>query len=236
MSIYRDRQFWFISGMGLVFALAVYADLLRGQVPVGDEFQLVFFAFQQILFLTVVSLATFRFGLNIGFTFWAVLGAITVPYAIIFLTTNWHPYLLLELVIIGLVGLSAVGLINGYEQGKRKLLDYQRTLEDRVKDRTADLSEANRALEKDIIKRKKIEAELREALAEVKTLSGLLPICANCKQIRDDKGYWSSVEKYISNHSEAEFTHGICPDCLSKLYPSYYGPDGKKKARSGENT
>ncbi|MDV2990071.1 MAG: hypothetical protein P3T54_07985 [Dehalogenimonas sp.] len=231
MSLYRNRQFWVTAGLGAVFTVAVYSDLLRGQVPVGDEFQLVFFAIQQILFLTVVSLATFRFGLNIGFTFWAILGALTIPYAIMFLTTNWHPYLLLEMVIIGLIGLAAVGLINGYEQGKQKLLEYQHTLEDKVRDRTQDLSEANRALEKDIIKRKKVEAELREALAEVKALSGLLPICANCKQIRDDKGYWSSVEKYISTHSEAEFTHGICPDCLTKLYPSYYGPDGKKKTR-----
>lgn len=232
--LFRNRQFWLITGLGLVFILAVYIDLLRGQVPVGDEVQLAFFALQQIVFLTVVSLATFRFGLNIGFIFWAILGAVTVPYAIVFLTSNWHPYLLLEMLIIGLVGLGAVGLINGYEQGKKRLLEYQRTLEDKVRDRTRDLSEANHALEKDIVKRKKVEAELREALAEVKTLSGLLPICANCKQIRDDKGYWSSVEKYISNHSEAEFTHGICPDCLSKLYPSYYGPDGKKKNRQNK--
>ena len=229
--LYRNRQFWLLAGLGVVFVLAVYIDLLRGQTPVGDEVQLVFFALQQIVFLTVVSLATFRFGLNIGFIFWAVLGFITVPYAIIFLTANWHPYLLLEMIIIGLVGLGAVALINGYEQGKKRLLEYQRTLEDKVRDRTRDLSDANRALERDIVKRKKVEAELREALAEVKTLSGLLPICANCKQIRDDKGYWSSVEKYVSSHSEAEFTHGICPDCLVKLYPSYYGPDGKKKDR-----
>ena len=232
MSLYRNRQFWSITGLGVLFALAVYIDLLRGQVPGSGEFQLVFFALQQIIFLAVVSLATFRFGLNVGFSFWAVLGLITVPYAIVFLTSNWHPYLLLEMIIIGLVGLGAVGLIDGYEQGKKRLLEYQRTLEDKVNERTQDLSEANLALEKDIIKRKKIEAELREALVEVKALSGLLPICANCKQIRDDKGYWSSVEKYISTHSEAEFTHGICPDCLVKLYPSYYGPDGKKKIRS----
>jgi hypothetical protein len=53
----------------------------------------------------------------------------------------------------------------------------------------------------------------------VKSLSGLLPICASCKKIRDDKGYWDQVESYISKHSEATFTHGICPDCIKKWYP-----------------
>jgi CheY-like chemotaxis protein len=60
---------------------------------------------------------------------------------------------------------------------------------------------------------------LQNALANVKLLSGLLPICASCKKIRDDKGYWSQVESYIQKHSEAKFSHGICPDCFKKLYP-----------------
>ncbi len=61
--------------------------------------------------------------------------------------------------------------------------------------------------------------DLRNALSEVKELSGFLPICSSCKKIRDDKGYWNGVETYISEHSEVEFTHGICPDCMRKLYP-----------------
>jgi hypothetical protein len=59
-------------------------------------------------------------------------------------------------------------------------------------------------------------------LANIKTLSGLLPICASCKKIRDDKGYWNQIETYIKNHSDATFTHGICPDCMEKLYPDVY--------------
>jgi len=59
---------------------------------------------------------------------------------------------------------------------------------------------------------------LRDALNRVKLLSGLLPICASCKKIRDDKGYWSQIESYIREHSEAEFSHGICPECAKKLY------------------
>ena len=60
--------------------------------------------------------------------------------------------------------------------------------------------------------------ELHKALEEVKILSGFLPICASCKKIRDDKGYWNQIEAYISEHSEAEFSHGVCPDCLPKAY------------------
>ncbi len=60
--------------------------------------------------------------------------------------------------------------------------------------------------------------DLKKALDDVKQLSGLLPICATCKKIRDDDGYWTQIERYISKHSEADFTHGICPDCLKVLY------------------
>jgi hypothetical protein len=56
----------------------------------------------------------------------------------------------------------------------------------------------------------------------VKTLSGLLPICASCKKIRDDSGYWTQVEVYVRDHTEADFTHSICPECAKKLYPDIY--------------
>jgi PAS domain S-box-containing protein len=79
---------------------------------------------------------------------------------------------------------------------------------------------------RDITERKRAEAEreqlvseLQASLAQVRQLSGFLPICASCKKIRDDAGYWHQVEAYISQHSEAEFSHGICPDCMKKLYP-----------------
>lgn len=66
---------------------------------------------------------------------------------------------------------------------------------------------------------KKRELELEEAKEKLKVLSGFLPICASCKNIRDDKGYWNQIETYIRDHSEAEFSHSICPDCSEKLYP-----------------
>ena len=86
-------------------------------------------------------------------------------------------------------------------------------------DRMREEVEKRRQLEKE---REKVITELREALANVKTLGGMLPICASCKKIRDDKGYWSQVEAYIQDHSEAEFSHGICPECAKELYPEFY--------------
>jgi PleD family two-component response regulator len=88
------------------------------------------------------------------------------------------------------------------------------------------LAQKNAALVHEIEQRKKAEAEqtrligqLQEALAQVKQLSGLLPICANCKKIRDDDGYWNQVDDYIGCYSDVKFSHGICPDCVKKLYP-----------------
>lgn len=63
---------------------------------------------------------------------------------------------------------------------------------------------------------------LRKAIKEIKTLSGLLPMCAGCKKIRDDDGYWQEVEAYIMNHSESTFSHGLCPECMQKHYPEYF--------------
>lgn len=64
--------------------------------------------------------------------------------------------------------------------------------------------------------------KLQDALDNIKTLRGLLPICSYCKKIRDDDGYWQRLETYMVNHSEAEFSHGICPECIKEHYPEYY--------------
>jgi integral membrane sensor domain MASE1 len=69
------------------------------------------------------------------------------------------------------------------------------------------------------VRQQRLVAELERALSEVRTLKGLLPICANCKQIRDADGRWQSFDRYISSHSEAKFTHGMCPKCAAMLYP-----------------
>ena len=82
---------------------------------------------------------------------------------------------------------------------------------------------------KDISVRKQVEEEkekliqkLQKALDEVKTLEGMIPICGHCKKIRDDSGFWGNVEQYISKHSNVDFSHGICPDCMEKYYPDQF--------------
>ena len=86
-----------------------------------------------------------------------------------------------------------------------ELLAHKEHLEDLVQDRTAALQRETE--------------RLQEALANVRTLSGLIPICASCKKIRDDKGYWNQLELYIQQNSDAQFSHGLCPECARKLYP-----------------
>ena len=70
--------------------------------------------------------------------------------------------------------------------------------------------------------------ELEQRLREIKTLRGLIPICASCKKVRDDSGYWESIESYVSERSAAEFSHSVCPDCAAELYPSFMGRQQSK--------
>lgn len=107
--------------------------------------------------------------------------------------------------------------IDDYEEGKKREKDR-----DLAQMRIA--AEVRTAIQRDRIAAKNRELErtnesLRNALSEVRTLSGMLPICANCKRIKDDKGYWQRLETYIATHSTAQFTHGLCSDCMRKLYP-----------------
>jgi PAS domain S-box-containing protein len=81
---------------------------------------------------------------------------------------------------------------------------------------------AEEALGEAAKEREKLIQELQHALDNIKTLQGLIPICSNCKKIRDDKGFWNQVEGYIMAHSDAKFTHGVCPECAKKLYGEVY--------------
>ena len=116
-----------------------------------------------------------------------------------------------------------------YEEATSKYLDIYCNLEGKISERTRELDAANGKLLGEIEERKRTEAEkeqliaqLQKAVQEVKVLSGFLPICAACKKIRDDTGYWRQIEEYISRHSNALFSHGICPDCSQSLYPEFH--------------
>lgn len=91
----------------------------------------------------------------------------------------------------------------------------------RLKDINHDLEKSNRELEEAGKEKEKLIEELKSSFQEIKTLRGILPICANCKKVRNDSGYWERVEEYIHKRSEAQFTHGICPDCMKKLYDDF---------------
>lgn len=97
------------------------------------------------------------------------------------------------------------------------------TLEDRpvlsILRRIEDMSQELNLARAEIARRKAAEEALQKALSEVKTLRGLIPICSGCKKIRDDRGYWEKIESYLGRHSDAAFSHGICPDCMDKYYP-----------------
>ena len=95
----------------------------------------------------------------------------------------------------------------------------------------SDITEKKKAEEE----RERLIRELQEALATVKTLGGLLPICSHCKKIRDDQGYWEQIEDYVSDHSNAMFTHSLCPECIEKHYGDVIHADDKKRRLNHDN-
>ncbi len=103
------------------------------------------------------------------------------------------------------------------------------TLRKRLQAQKQEIQTAHDKIKTEIEERKKTQnekdvliVELKDALSKVRTLRGLLPICSSCKKIRDDSGYWNQIESYIRDHSDAEFSHGLCPHCAAELYPDLY--------------
>ena len=133
-----------------------------------------------------------------------------VPYILVVLVSLWSPRKKLPVyVAIGGSILTIIGFYSSPAGGELWKVLFNRSLALFAIWTTAILS----------VQRETMQKEREKALLTVKILSGLLPICASCKKIRDDKGYWNQIESYIKDHSEAEFSHGICPDCAKKLYP-----------------
>jgi hypothetical protein len=125
------------------------------------------------------------------------LGAFEIYYDITEKKQNLERLLRISFVIVIFLALSVLILSAlNVVKGKRRLIERKRTEDER----------------------EELIGKLQEALATVRTLSGLLPICSSCKKIRDDQGHWNQLETYLLEHSEAEFTHGSCPDCLKSLY------------------
>ena len=140
----------------------------------------------------------------------AFLGAFEIYYDITVKKQNLERLLLISFVIVIILALTVLILsaLNVVKE-KRRIIERKRTEDER----------------------EELIGKLQEALATVRTLSGLLPICSSCKKIRDDQGHWNQLETYILEHSEAEFTHGFCPDCLKSLYGISLDEDRDSKTR-----
>lgn len=120
------------------------------------------------------------------------------------------------------------GLSSAFNKMSKQLREHIDSIENRVRERTGELSTANELLTREIELRKASESEkeglileLEKALQEIKTLSGILPLCSFCKKIRNNTGEWENVDSYIHTHSEADVSHSVCPDCIKKHYPEF---------------
>jgi hypothetical protein len=123
------------------------------------------------------------------------------------ISTPWKP---IERTVLGKIRFAAIIYSGIWFVGIAGLLIFRKNIQDNLSERKKTEEEKSNLI-----------FELQNSLARVKKLGGLLPICSSCKKIRDDTGYWHQVEKYVRDHSEAEFSHSICPDCMRKLYPDF---------------
>jgi hypothetical protein len=143
-----------------------------------------------------------KFNLTIVASWLMGAGCILSGYLYLGISTNVFLGLLIFLIPINVLGMAALRSIN-----RTKRHEFL----------------AIKNLEKANEEKEWLIQDLQTALAEVKTLEGFLPICANCHSIRNDEGFWERVEKYIQERTGAQFSHSICPDCLKELYPTIYG-------------
>jgi hypothetical protein len=190
-------------------------------------FPLVYLSITLIILSGLVAAAVATNSVSIpiffGFAFPTLL-----PVGIALLLSDGFEQILLGFLIISYLALltqSAIQLNKVILKSLTYRYENLQLLEDLQKEKSR-VTGLNDQLALDIERRKLTEiekerliGELQKALNEVKTLSGLIPICAQCKKVRDDSGYWNQIESYIHKHSNADFSHSICPDCAKNLYP-----------------
>lgn len=224
---YHVRCFFLLA---MVYVLAVVDLLFFG---IAEDWQLYLFSFAVLMTIFLGWKAGIVAVLLGELTF--VLVALQISAGSIVITAsamispvptkmNILTFGLMFLMVTGVVVSALAAVMREFEIAWRQerlatgLVQLERDrLELRVVQRTKELQDNN--------------TRLKAALEDVKTLEGLLPICSQCKKIRDDKGYWNKLEFYISKHSEAEFSHGICPECAQCLYPEIYNKDKVSASR-----
>lgn len=146
--------------------------------------------------------------------------AVGVLYIVVVLVSLWSPHKQFTLIIAVVCSVLTV-CVFFY---KPAIAEMWKGVFNRGLSLFAIWATAALGLQRKLIEEKRENAllEREAALSDVKILRGFLPICASCKKIRDDKGYWTQIEEYIKAHSEADFSHGLCQDCAKKLYPGFF--------------
>lgn len=143
-----------------------------------------------------------------------------IPYVTLVLISIWSPHRHFTIfTAVCCTLLTSIGLLYPWQEGSMWLDLPNRLMAIFTIWATALLTILRKQAEE---RREKAVAEREKALEDIKVLRGFLPICASCKKIRDDQGYWSLIEDYIITHSEADFSHGMCPSCARELYPELY--------------
>ena len=149
--------------------------------------------------------------------------AMGVPYILVVLISLWSPKKNFTVTVAAICSILTIAAFFY----KPPVAEMWKVVFNRILALSAIWITALLGLQRKIAEDKREEAirEREKALDDIKILHGLIPICSSCKKIRDDKGYWSQLEVYIKNHSEADFSHGICPECAKRLYPELYGKE-----------
>lgn len=226
----RIRWSFFLRAFSVVVFVYLAAVATVAEVGVGSVASAEFVsvcAFSAVLFgMKGASVSLVAVGVSLGGFEYLLIGKFAVANAIEIAPPRFAAWSLWIMLWSALSSISAAMMFRGLEQAvsdERKLKD---SLEHIVSLRTRVLYETNALLCEENARRKAAEEEkenkikeLRQALSEIKTLQGLLPICAACKRIRDDAGYWQEIEIYLHAHTAAELTHRICPECMKRLYP-----------------
>jgi ABC-type multidrug transport system fused ATPase/permease subunit len=191
-----------------------------------------------LLFLAAVMISAWVGGLRGGLVATS-LAIVCLSYYFIAPTYSiWISELngLAWLVLFVVVSTLISSLNEARSRAETKLRAANQELESRVAERTAELTFRNEELQAEITERKRIAGEndvlirdLQGALTRIKVLSGLLPVCIQCKKIRDNRGHWNEFETYISEHSDATVSQCICPECAKSLYPHYPFIDVERK-------
>jgi hypothetical protein len=204
---------YFLGGIQANYLISIYfVEIFYVGVIAQDKLPFIIASICSVCYCVMVGLQHFGF-----LPLFSVISVFYIP---------WKDQILMLIVIVAYLYVAA--FIASYAGSiiKRN--------KQRLREQNEQLQKSTESLQLEIEQRRQMEVErealvqyLQKALSEVKTLSGFIPICASCKKIRDDKGFWNQIEAYIRDHTEAEFSHGICPDCEKKLYGDILRRDQK---------